>query len=71
MGQCPFLTTSAEKIDCFKECAFYNCSYTGGDCPFRNLTGMYAGKVKKMYDFYFCDSDEVYSLEEDYEEIGV
>jgi len=58
MSQCPFLTTSIEAIECFKECALYNWDESGGVCPFKNLSTFKPFKVKGVYEFEFIDDDD-------------
>ena len=58
MSQCPFLTTSVESVQCFKECVLNNWDENGGVCPFKNLSTFKPFKVKGLYDFDFIDEDD-------------
>lgn len=64
MVQCPFLSTTEEKVDCFKKCVFHEEVEANEQCPFKNLKGITDKKVKKLYDYYLCDYDEIYSVDE-------
>jgi len=73
MSQCSFLSTSENKIDCFGECAFYNCEETSEGCPFKNLTGNRFSKVKNLFSYDLFEEDSVdvkgidhYYLEKEY-----
>lgn len=37
MGDCPFLSTYDNRVECFSECPFNNWKENGGLCPFKNL----------------------------------
>lgn len=37
MGKCPFLSTDDERVECFEECVFYDCSDFDGECPFKQI----------------------------------
>lgn len=37
MQLCPFLSNEDSKVQCFKECEFYNYQDNGGKCPFKDL----------------------------------
>lgn len=58
MSQCPFLTTSVETIQCFKECALHNWDENGGVCPFKNLSTFKPFKVKGLYELDFIDDED-------------
>lgn len=57
--QCPFLSTNLEKVECYKECALYECQENGGVCPFSSMKEI---KIKISGDIlkkdYFSNSDE-------------
>lgn len=54
MKQCPFLSTGEEKVQCFKECAFF--SENNDECPFENLKHD-MGNVMELYDNYEKDTE--------------
>lgn len=69
MSQCPFLSTSIEAVQCFKECALYNWEENGGTCPFKSLSAFRSFKAKELFDFDFVDEDDEFlkaSGEENY-----
>lgn len=59
MAQCPFLSTALERIDCYRECALYECKENGGVCPFKSMKEY---KIKISGDIlkngYFSNSEE-------------
>lgn len=51
MGKCPFLSTDDERVQCFTECVFYNCSDFDGECPFRQLKTLKQFKLADQPDY--------------------
>ncbi|MFU0825236.1 hypothetical protein [Clostridium sp.] len=65
MSRCPFLSTYESKVNCFKECAFYNYEDTNGVCPFKRIDEeMFLEKKMRYNDLFrnegFNILDELY-----------
>ncbi|WP_373898595.1 hypothetical protein ACER0A_006080 [Haloimpatiens sp. FM7315] len=54
---CPFLTTDKEKVECFKECTFYEYEMNEGMCPFKNIVKR--SNYKVFYDESYTDDEEI------------
>jgi hypothetical protein len=67
LAECPFLSTYDNEIECFNDCALYNCKENGGVCPFKNLSEI---NVHKYDDDYSMDSfdNELGTIKESYYE---
>lgn len=50
MEECPFLSTYDEYVECFKECAFYDCADNGGECPFKQSIDKKSEMLNKVYE---------------------
>ncbi|MDT8715206.1 hypothetical protein IAI10_00730 [Clostridium sp. 19966] len=60
MSLCPFLSTSDEKINCYKECPFYHYEEDSEGCPFRKSKAKSTINMKEIAGF-----DLTYDNEED------
>lgn len=58
MCQCPFLSSSQEKVTCFAECAFYNYEGVENACPFKDVKGQKRFNFKEILKFDFDKPEE-------------
>lgn len=56
MDDCPFLTTSDEKVECFKECAFFKEKDNRNLCPFKRIE-LSKGNLA-LYEYASMNDDE-------------
>lgn len=66
MEKCSFLSTHNNRVECFKECAFYSDKAKEEGCPFQNI------KIKKprvalkrVYHNYYIDEEMGYESEDE------
>ncbi|KAJ49486.1 hypothetical protein BD780_002159 [Clostridium tetanomorphum] len=57
MTECPFLSSSDDRIECFKECALYNYKENDGVCPFKALQTYKVEQIEKYEDFELENKD--------------
>lgn len=57
MDECPFLTTSDEKVECFSECVFFKEKGNYNLCPFKRVELGKKG-VTGLYDYISIKDDE-------------
>ncbi|MGK0467954.1 MAG: hypothetical protein ACJAX4_003272 [Clostridium sp.] len=58
MLQCPFLTTTEEEVECFKECSLYRWADNGGNCPFLELKVFKPLIIKNHSDYDLFSKDK-------------
>lgn len=69
MGQCPFLSTHEESVECFENCSFYNLEDTNGECPFKSIKGKVNRKVRRLHYNYYMDEEEIFDFDEEYKKV--
>lgn len=57
MDECPFLTTSEQKVKCFKECAFSTEKNNNDKCPFKKIKFSY-NNLRGICNDYFIEEEE-------------
>ncbi|MBW9169728.1 hypothetical protein [Clostridium estertheticum] len=57
MLQCPFLTTTEEEVECFKECDLHKWSDNGGKCPFVELKDFKPFIINNITDYDIFSED--------------
>lgn len=52
MNQCPFWSTTKEKIECFKDCVFYmEEERTQEVCPFKLYENKHSFRIKELLEY--------------------
>ncbi|MFL0252284.1 hypothetical protein ACJDT4_17865 [Clostridium neuense] len=57
MDDCPFLTTSDERVECFKECVFFKEKNNHNLCPFKRAEAN-KSNATALYEYVTMKDDE-------------
>ncbi|KOF56245.1 MULTISPECIES: hypothetical protein [Clostridium] len=57
MDDCPFLTTTEEKVECFRECVFFKEKGNHNLCPFKRLESS-KNTSAGLYEYVSMKDDE-------------
>ncbi len=72
MSLCSFLSTTREKVECFKTCAFYKYEDNNGECPFNDLVNFKKDNTKNDYDDYYLEEeDDIFVFEGELERVEI
>lgn len=69
MDDCPFLTTTDEKVECFRECVFFKEKGDHNLCPFKKLESSKGNLA--LYDYASMNNDENDIIEHYKKYVGV
>ncbi len=70
MSQCPFWSTSDQKVNCYKECPFFIQKESideQDECPFKLLDVKHNFKIKDLLEY---DIDKISNEEDDFRDMA-
>ncbi|WP_246577905.1 hypothetical protein [Clostridium psychrophilum] len=56
--QCPFLSTTEENVECFKECDLHKWHDSAGECPFVELQNCKPLNIDNVFNYDFFGEDK-------------